>query len=67
MRVQVETLKGLVEKKDGNIVRSEKVIQKLRKRKPGSAGRLRRDGGRPLRCGGSCHHWAKLLRNGLEM
>jgi len=27
-----------------------------RKRKPGSAGRLRRDSGRPLRCGGFCHH-----------
>ena len=31
----------------------------LRKRKPGSARRLRRDGGHPLRCGSSCHHWGK--------
>ena len=30
-----------------------------RNRKPGSAGCLRRDGGRPLRCDGSCHHWGK--------
>ena len=29
VRVQVETLKGVVEKKDGNIARSEKIIQKL--------------------------------------
>jgi hypothetical protein len=37
-----------------------------RKRKPGSARRLRGDGGCPLRCGGSCHRWARLLRNGFE-
>ena len=38
----------------------------LLERKPGSPGRLCRDGGRPLRYGGLCHHWAKLLGNGLE-
>ena len=30
-----------------------------RKRKLGSAGRHRRDGGRTLRCGSSCHQWGK--------
>ena len=34
-------------------------IRSVGLRKPGSAGRLRRDGGRPLRGGGSCHHWGK--------
>ena len=29
------------------------------KEKVGSAGRPRRDGGCPLLCGGSCHHWGK--------
>ena len=37
---------------------------RTRKRKPGSARRLCRDGGRPLRSGGSGHRWAKLQRNG---
>ena len=29
------------------------------KRKPSSAGRHRRDGGRPLRCSSFCHHWGE--------
>ena len=38
----------------------------IKKREPETAGCLRRDGGRPLRCASSCHPWGKAVET-LEM